>query len=157
MYFLIYASIATKRFAGPELVELLAQARRNNLRLQITGMLLYKEGTFLQVLEGEEKTVKSLCAKISGDPRHHKMVTLLEGTAEAREFADWSMGFCNLDGLEATGLPGYSEFMNVPFTADALGSNPSRAQKLLRLFKGYNDGLPNATMGRRERGVRLDV
>ena len=159
MHFLIYASIATKRFSGPELVELLAQARRDNLRSEITGMLLYKEGTFLQVLEGEERTVKDLCAKIRGDSRHHKMVVLLEGPAETREFANWSMGFCNLDGPEATGLPGYSEFMNVPLIADALGSNPSTAQKLLRLFKGFNDGFPGATRGGRDKGAseRLTV
>ena len=72
---------------------LLEHARRNNEKAGVTGMLLYKDGNFMQVLEGEERVVQALSAKIGRDPRHEKMVTLLEGPLAEREFSDWSMGF----------------------------------------------------------------
>ena len=97
MYFLIYVSVAEKPFSSTELLDLLEHARRNNEKAHVTGMLLYKEGNFLQVLEGEERVVKALSAKISRDPRHSKVITMLEGPLVQREFSDWSMGFSNLD------------------------------------------------------------
>ena len=53
MICLIYASSATKAMSQDELKALLAKARTNNQRDNITGMLLYNDGNFLQVLEGE--------------------------------------------------------------------------------------------------------
>ena len=116
-------------------MDLLEHARRNNERAGVTGMLLYKDGKFLQVLEGEERVVQALATMISCDPRHHQMVTLLEGLVAEREFAEWTMGFCNLDAPEASHVEGYSEFMNTPLTEDAFSENPTRAQRLLRIFK----------------------
>jgi len=49
---LIYVSAATNRFNPAELRELLRLARLKNQQLDVTGMLLYHEGSFLQVLEG---------------------------------------------------------------------------------------------------------
>jgi hypothetical protein len=51
---LAYTSIASHHMAHEELLALLAQSRKNNLPTDITGMLLYMEGCFFQVLEGEE-------------------------------------------------------------------------------------------------------
>lgn len=45
-----------------DLEALLVQAREKNLRLSITGALLYENGHFLQVLEGEHPTVRELFA-----------------------------------------------------------------------------------------------
>lgn len=135
MFSLIYVSVATQPFSTAELVTLLEQARRNNSKSDITGMLLYKDGNFLQVLEGDEKKVGALQHRISRDPRHHKMFTLAQGTCAAREFPDWSMGFSNLDAPEVATVAGYSEFMNVPLTEETFSRSPSRAQRLLRVFK----------------------
>ncbi len=135
MFFLIYVSVASHPFSAGELVALLEQARRNNAASGITGMLLYKDGNFLQVLEGDEKMVCALQHRISRDSRHHKMFMLAQGTCQTREFPDWSMGFSNLDAPDATGVAGYSEFMNVPLNEETFSPNPSRAQRLLRVFK----------------------
>ena len=135
MYFLIYVSIATKCYSGAELVDFLNEWRENNEKLSLTGMLLYKDGKFMQVLEGEEETVKQLSAKIDRDPRHTNVTLLLQGPTSEREFPDWSMGFHDLDALQVTGIPGYSEFMNTPLDSDAYATNPTRAQRLLRIFK----------------------
>ena len=73
--------------------------------------------------------------KIVTDPRHGGEITLQEGSVEGRQFPDWSMGFRNLDSLEARADPAYSEFLNVPLTGREFSGEPSRAQKLLLTFK----------------------
>jgi hypothetical protein len=134
MYFLIYSSSATQPFLREQLIELLAVSRRNNSKLNVTGLLLYKGGTFMQVLEGEEHDVATVHGRILLDPRHHQILTLLTGPQTARQFGDWSMGFRDLDaGLDD--VPGFSEFLNTPLTGSEFAANPSYAQKLLLKFK----------------------
>ncbi len=135
MFFTIYASSATTPFSHSDLLNLLAKSRENNEKLGITGMLLYKEGNFMQVLEGEEAVVRSLHAKIERDPRHKGMSTLLWGTQEKRQFPDWSMGFRDLNRIDVQSVPGYSKFLNTPLTSAAFSSEPTRCQKLLQTFK----------------------
>ena len=89
----------------------------------------------MQVLEGEEGAVRSLYEKIRDDPRHGGEITLQQGFVEERQFADWSMGFRDLDSPEVRSTPGYSEFLNTPLTGDEFSDDPSRAQKLLLTFK----------------------
>lgn len=135
MIFMIYVSSATHLFSKSELITLLAKSRENNMKLNITGMLLYKDGNFMQVLEGKEETVRSLYIKIASDPRHQGIITLLEGPLEERQFPDWSMGFSDLTEEEALSIPGYSKFLKTPLTEKEFSSNPSRCQELLLLFK----------------------
>ncbi|MDD5391962.1 MAG: BLUF domain-containing protein [Thiothrix sp.] len=135
MFFLVYASSADELFSQAELLELLAKARENNTRLGVSGMLLYKDGNFMQVLEGEEQTVRALYTKISHDLRHRGLLTLLQGEQAERQFPDWSMGFHNLDGEEALAIPGYSDFLNTSLMDKTFFANPTRCQKLLAVFK----------------------
>ncbi len=135
MFHLIYVSSAAYLFSNDELRALLETCRENNSRQDITGLLLYKEGNFMQVLEGDEELVQGLHAKISRDPRHNGLLTLLQGAVAEREFPDWSMGFRDLDSPEIRALPGYNDFLNIPLTSGEFLANPSRAQTLLRVFK----------------------
>jgi Sensors of blue-light using FAD len=135
VFVLTYVSSATRPFSSSDLDELLATSRDNNAGLGVTGMLLYKDGNFMQVLEGEEEDVRALYHKIMGDPRHKGEMVLLEHHAQERQFPGWSMGFRDLDSLEARDTPGYSEFLNTPLTGQEFSANPTRAQKLLLTFK----------------------
>lgn len=135
MFSLTYVSSAVRPFSEDELGDLLARSRSNNARLGVTGMLLYKDGNFMQVLEGEEEVVRGLYAKISADPRHRGEIVLHQGSSEGRSFPEWTMGFRNLDSPEAGSTPGYSEFLNTPLTGEEFSSDPSRSQKLLLTFK----------------------
>lgn len=69
MIYLVYVSSAVKLFSSAELQQLLRGARENNSSRDITGMLLYKDGNFMQVLEGEKEPVLALRDRISRDPR----------------------------------------------------------------------------------------
>jgi Sensors of blue-light using FAD len=103
---LIYASYATQGMTSAELNALQLQSQTNNERKGITGLLLYKAGAFIQILEGTEADVLSLFNTISKDPRHTNIRKLVQQRIVKREFEGWSMGFGNLDTLDLPQLKG---------------------------------------------------
>ena len=135
LYSLVYASSAVELFSTDELVLLLERCRRNNAAVGVTGMLLYKAGNFMQVLEGEEEAVRQLHAKIMRDPRHRGVITLTEQMIPERQFGEWSMGFRNLADASLRDLPGYNEFLNVSLDDAEFAAKPSRARRLLATFR----------------------
>ncbi len=133
MFLLTYVSSATQLFSEEDLVKLLEKSRRNNHALGITGLLLYRDGNFMQLLEGEKETVLALAAKIEQDPRHHGFLPLIQQEQTEREFPDWAMGFkkMNLETLPA----GYSDFLDLPLTSEEFRLHPSKSLRLLLSFK----------------------
>jgi hypothetical protein len=132
---LVYVSSATEPFSAEDLTVLLERSRRRNAASGITGMLLYRGGNFMQVLEGDEGVVRALFAAIGRDRRHSGVLTLLDGPIAGRQFPDWSMGFRNLADEAVRQLPGFSEFLNTPLTAQEFAGAPTRCQKLLQTFR----------------------
>ena len=132
---LVYVSSAVELFSQAELRALLDTSRRNNTRTGITGMLLYKDGNFMQVLEGPASAVRDLHERINHDPRHTGLITLMERTITQRQFADWSMGFRNMADSDLRAAPGYNEFLNVPLNDASFAAEPTRVDKLLRFFR----------------------
>jgi hypothetical protein len=135
MFFMVYTSSAVTPFTRSELTDLLEKSRVNNAALDISGMLLYKDGNFMQVLEGDEVAVRTLYDKVARDPRHRGLLVLLQGTLTERQFPDWSMGFRDLNAADVLAVPGYDEFLNTPLTDARFSSDPTRCQKLLNTFK----------------------
>lgn len=132
---LAYVSTATRLMSTQGLAELLAESRAFNADHNVTGMLLYKDRSFLQVLEGSEDDVVPLYDRIRRDLRHEKVKTLYMRDVPARDFPDWTMGFKNLNGIDVTQLDGYTNFMESGETARAMFEDMSRAKKLLLLFR----------------------
>lgn len=93
MKHLIYVSCASAPFTDDDLKTLLESSRKNNAGMGITGMLLYADGNFIQVIEGEDDIIDSLSAKITRDCRHKSFLVLVNREIKQRSFADWSMGF----------------------------------------------------------------
>lgn len=135
MHSLVYVSTATSLLSKEDLVKLLTKSMEKNRRLNVTGMLLYKEGNFLQLIEGECKVVTALFDEIKVDPRHYDAIVLLNEETGTRLFADWSMGFRNLDDTDLNVMPGYSKYMNTPLVAESFGNNPSAVLELMSMFK----------------------
>ena len=116
MFFtLVYISKATRQMSEDDLVDLLNVSRKNNILADITGMLLYRNGEFMQALEGDKKVVEEVYARISKDPRHEEIVVLARKTIVERVFSNWSMGFENLSGASLSEIDGYSDFIDTAF------------------------------------------
>lgn len=135
MYSLVYTSVSTTPMSGSELHALLAEARTDNARRGVTGMLLYKQGNFLQVLEGDRPVVTELSERIARDRRHTRVFTLHEGEVDERRFPDWSMGFRDLDHDPTADISGFSDLMAMDLTPGAPGGKSERAYRLLRAFR----------------------
>jgi hypothetical protein len=90
---IVYVSTALKLLDNDELLNILDTARKNNAERGITGVLLYSEGVFIQLLEGDDDEVDHIFAQIEKDTRHKNMITLIDEDIRTRDFPDWSMGF----------------------------------------------------------------
>ncbi len=87
-----------------DLVVLLVQARANNERDAITGMLLYAEGAFLQCIEGPEYNIADLMGRLELDPRHTNFRVIHESHCDDRRFDDWTMGFRAVSAADVEGV-----------------------------------------------------
>ena len=70
MISIAYASAATVPFNETKLLDLVAQCQRNNERLGVTGILVYSDGNFMQVIEGADLVTNALYDRIRRDVRH---------------------------------------------------------------------------------------
>lgn len=131
---LAYTSIASHHMTHEELLTLLSQCRKNNLPTDITGMLLYMEGCFFQVLEGEPDQLEALYDKIVKDPRHHDVMKLILEPIDARCFSNWSMGFQHITKEELSSITGLTDFLDRDSNGFA-GMESSRARKLIEFFR----------------------
>lgn len=134
MITLIYGSTASKPMSDEELVDLLKKSHEKNKRLEITGMLLYDDGNFVQVVEGPKEAVESLYQSIQHDPRHQNVMLFVKRDIEARQFGDWEMGFVNVGKLDMENVPGYTRFLQDPEHLSKL-EDASYAYAFLSVFR----------------------
>ena len=134
MFHIGYVSSAIRKFTKPQLLALHRRSTEKNQRLGITGLLLYQDGNFMQVLEGEEENVRHLYETIYMDPRHKDIYILFAETIPEREFPNWSMGFRDLDE-DCRGVEGFSNFLDLPRTEEKREANRSKALAMLASFR----------------------
>jgi len=97
MYTLTYESVATNKIKGSEMEELLEKARENNQREDITGCLIYYQGRFVQLLEGNKTRIETLYSKIKKDPRHKNVTLFSDDETSKRTFPNWGMAYYPID------------------------------------------------------------
>jgi len=107
MLSLVYVSRARTSFSDGDLATLLMNSRANNRRLGLSGMLMHRDGRFVQVLEGPEEVVQHRYAVIAADPRHSDLAVVLRETLPERRFGSWSMGYRATTDEFAAEIPGY--------------------------------------------------
>jgi hypothetical protein len=136
MYHLVYTSHAVKPLSEEELLFLLKESRTYNKSKSITGMLLYLQGKFIQVLEGNKKEVQKIYALIAADTRHQRVTLIEEGNSPDRIFKDWSMGFKKLSLKDAHAL-GFRDIDKF-FSQQAHQNDNSLLMIFLKLFYNKN-------------------
>ncbi len=130
---IIYVSALDPAVGPTELLLLLQRARVFNEQRQITGILVEVEGSILQVLEGEPETISALFDRISADPRHLRVLKLIQEPVEARSFGDWSMGLAEMSRADIAALPGMNDFFKGGRSLADLA--PGRARQVLSGFR----------------------
>lgn len=132
LYELVYNSVSVPIDMGQDkLARILAGARRRNRELGITGLLLYHQGEFLQLLEGEKQAVLDLYHRIiAPDARHRHASVCWEDPIKQRGFADWSMGFSSAQDLDPP-PPGMEGYLDGGLAALDLSGPASTGRKAL--------------------------
>ena len=96
----VYVSTAIHKFSDAELEALLTEARTQNQRSGITGILLYYDGNFMQCFEGPEEAVAATYDRIRTSKRHTDVVVLLDEPVAERHFESWDMGLAHPSASE---------------------------------------------------------
>jgi len=104
---LAYISTAIWLMTDNELLDILKTARKRNADNDVTGVLLYSEGTFIQVLEGQPHNIDQIFGSISNDKRHKNIIKLVEAKLDKKYFPDWNMGFATVDKDRAREIAGF--------------------------------------------------
>ncbi len=101
MYQLFYVSSATDELGGEDGIRsILEVSRHSNESDGITGVLLYRGGIFLQLLEGDKAKVEKLFEKIERDPRHANVIRLFGTEGNERIFEDWNMAYREVSEID---------------------------------------------------------
>ena len=133
MYQLFYISRATRPLSDAELMEILKASRLNNPARQITGMLLYADMTFFQILEGPKKSVEQLYDKLLADQRHYRVLRRCAYDIDGRDFPGWSMGFQS--SAKLSDLPSaFFELSNEAVEARTPDASVSQAREFMKSF-----------------------
>ena len=130
-----YISQATAPMNSEALLSLLMQCRRNNVAREVTGMLLYGNGTFLQVIEGDDQVVDDLVELIGKDPRHTSVKLLSRRAINTRQYADWSMGFERITDESLQHVEGLRDFGSQDFNFGTLAVSESAVQRLMEHYR----------------------
>lgn len=143
---LAYSSAATVPLSDEDLQRLVEISRENNARADVTGILLFYEDSFLQLLEGPLVAVNELYDRIGEDPRHRCLRLLCRSLVSERMFPDWSMGFVRLQPEWVRAAPGLGDFFGRKGLAYKRAG--SEAMRQLKKFRGdscrqwVDDGRP---------------
>lgn len=96
---LSYLSEAVSDMSFLGLMRLLESARAFNQRNGISGILLYDNQQFGQIIEGERANLMKVWKRIQEDKRHHRIELLEIREITERSFPDWLLRFYGGDTL----------------------------------------------------------
>ena len=134
MHHIIYLSTVRAPLKQEELVSLLEEARAKNKRRDITGILVYSDRQFMQLIEGEEADVTRLYTSLCQDPRHTGVIKLADKPIVARSFSDWNMAFQVVSLTDFPALVGYLPLAQVNFRASSLSATDTSLLQMARDF-----------------------
>jgi Sensors of blue-light using FAD len=139
---LLYVSHSFADICPVALDDILTASRRNNVLMGITGLLIFVDGGFLQVLEGDERPLRELYARIATDRRHRDPRLMLDREVPVRAFGEWNMGFerPGMEDPETAGMFGVARSA----IHDRLSPGTGRivAMMLETFYRVQQDGLP---------------
>ncbi len=113
-YSLVYVSDTSKDLKKADIQKVFDFTTDWNINHDISGFLVYKGGNFIQLLEGNEKTIKSLFKRISKDNRHVNVTIILEENISQHSFDGYESGFFTSQNNELTrGLLNYIDYLKL--------------------------------------------
>ena len=127
----IYHSKGRASVSFPDIEGILAASRANNAAAGITGVLIFADGAFLQVLEGERDAVLRLLGKIACDDRHQGIMVMSAAEIDSRDFERWTMAYLDAGGADLAAWAGLDGAQDVTGLTEELRRMPSHISGFL--------------------------
>ena len=134
---LIYMSSAVGVLRAEELDRIFLRAKASNTAAGITGLLLFHEGSFLQVIEGSPAGVLSLMERIKRDRRHGGLILLESHACMVRAFPDAPMAYVAPRHLTPTQRLDLGELLAAARRREASYSSEPLADQLWSLLSEF--------------------
>ncbi|MEI8235758.1 MAG: BLUF domain-containing protein [Methylococcaceae bacterium] len=131
LHCLIYTSVAKQKMTDNCLKSFLDRTRPINSAVTVTGMLLYIDPYFVQILEGDIDDVCESFVRISKDPIHHKVSLILKKPITERNFANLAMGFNKVSEKDIDSFVSLEAF----YKSESFRKQPKEIIELLEMFK----------------------
>ncbi len=139
-YQIIYSSQATKELSLADLEQILVDAREGNERRHITGALVYVDGVFLQILEGEETAVRALLESLERDTRHSDLKVFHQAEVDEPSFDSWRMAYVTPTAREVAAWTGHAGAATIDSILAGLHRSPQAgarvAENVLKALAG---------------------
>lgn len=133
---LVYVSNRKPNCTSEEIEKILASCKKNNPPLNITGVLLYSDTKFIQLVEGDAKVIMELYDKIKKDSRHTNPMMIAYNPIKEKAFPSWHMANRDISKTEIQFKTDISEDDKKIFNA-MLGGKEESGQKVLNLLKKF--------------------
>ena len=136
LHLLAYTS-ASVGFLEPTILDAILEVSQvNNKRDGITGILMYNDRLFFQILEGRRSLVEDCYTRICLDNRHKATCLMYSQRVEVRAFSGWGMRYV---GPEEIGRYEKSLFQDIYYLMNTPKITTGMA---LRLLKGVGKVFP---------------
>jgi hypothetical protein len=120
------------------LADIFSAARKKNALLQVTGLLSYRGGYYIQVIEGDNETIDKLFSQIKSDRRHEQVTVLLDFEITQRCFQEWNMKLVGSINKDASFL----KFMTQH--SEKIRSLDNTQEQLLEIFYSLTNSSPSS-------------
>ena len=133
---LVYVSNRKPNCSAEEIDKIIESCKRNNPPLNITGVLLYSEKKFIQLVEGDAKLIMNLYDKIKKDPRHSNAIMISYNPITEKSFPSWHMAKRDITNTDLQFKTDISDDDKKVFNVILSGKEES-GQKVLNLLKKF--------------------
>jgi len=113
-YAISYVSTASRNLEEEKIENILRISEENNNKNNVTGLLLFSEGNFFQIVEGRKEDITELYKKIEKDPRHHNIIKLFEKRIHKEAFDGYKSDFISENTrYNSSRLNNYEKYIEV--------------------------------------------
>jgi len=113
-YAISYVSTATRDLNEEEIENILTSSEKNNNKNNVTGLLLFSEGNFFQIIEGSKEQINELYKKIENDSRHRNIIKLFQKRIHKESFDGYKSDFISEDTrYNSERLNNYEKYIEV--------------------------------------------
>ena len=125
-----YVSNANKDLNPEQIRKLLDFCQEKNEQLKIKGVLLYSEGNFFQILEGEKDVVLPIYHTLEKDSRHYGLIQIMGQDIEEGAFDGYKVDILDENSIQEFQIP-------EKYTDALQGMSPEVKKPMERMLKNF--------------------